>query len=81
MSNTHSVTTCRWARPTLFLHAPYWFEAETYPWTCTCDASLRVLRTTARCPSCLRWEAPPAEAPAQTRSVNLAPIVDPLWKD
>ena len=48
MNTNQSVTTCRWARPTLFLHAPYWFEAETCPWTCTCDASLRVLKTTAR---------------------------------
>lgn len=81
MNTNQSVTTCRWARPTLFLHAPYWFEAETCPWTCTCDASLRVLKTTARCTGCRRWEAQPAEAPAQALSVNPAPIVDPLWVD
>jgi hypothetical protein len=78
MNTKQSVTTCRWARPTLFLDAPYWFEADTYPWACTCDPTMRVLRTTARCASCRRWEAHAEEAPVQSLSVNPAPAVDPM---
>jgi len=73
MNTRHSVTTCRWASPTLFLNAPYWFEAETYPWTCTRDPSLRPIGTTARCTTCERWEAQPADAPDQAPSGNRAP--------
>jgi hypothetical protein len=74
MNTKQSVTTCRWATPTLFLDAPYWFEAETFPWTCTRDVPLRVLGTTARCARCRRWEAQPAEAPAEAQSDCLAPM-------
>ena len=40
-----SAGSCRWAMPTLFLPAPFWFEAERCPWTCMRDLVPRVLST------------------------------------
>jgi hypothetical protein len=51
-----SASTCRWATLTLFLPAPFWFEAETSPWACVRDAEPRVLTTTDICERCWRWE-------------------------
>jgi len=66
MSVMYSAATCRWASPTLFLPAPYWFEAERRPWTRLHGASPRVLDTTDPCAACPHWEprssAPHAEA-------------------
>ena len=47
---------CRWATSTLFLEAPFWFEAEADPWTCVCQEPPRLLRTTELCATCRRWE-------------------------
>jgi hypothetical protein len=51
-----SAATCRWATPTLFLQAPYWFEAENSPWACVRDIAPRVLSMTDQCAVCSRWE-------------------------
>lgn len=55
MSANLNAATCRWATPTLFLPAPFWFEAEMRPWTCVRDASPHVLDTTEVCAACARW--------------------------
>jgi len=54
--------TCLWATPTLFIPAPFWFEAENAPWTCMRDEAPQVLGTTERCAACLRWEPRPGTA-------------------
>ena len=59
-----TASTCRWATPTLFLPAPFWFDAEACPWSCVRDAAPRVLSTTDPCAACPRWE-PRETAPAQ----------------
>lgn len=66
LPNTGAVT-CRWAEPTLFMPAPFWFEAESSPWTCVREAIPNVLPTTVKCADCARWQprtprrsAPPA---------------------
>ena len=56
MSTRGGAVTCRWAVPTLFVRAPFWFEAENAPWTCVREPALRVLNTTDRCASCPHWE-------------------------
>jgi hypothetical protein len=56
--------TCRWATPTLFLTAPYWWEAERAPWACLRDGTPRILTTTEECADCPRWE-PRKNAAAQ----------------
>ena len=66
MSEIRSAAGCRWATPTLFLAAPYWFEAEDSPWACVRDAAPRVLTTTDACASCPRWEPRPTAAPADS---------------
>lgn len=55
-NKTQRASNCLWATPTLFLTAPFWFNAETRPWTCLRDANPRALRTTDRCAECPRWE-------------------------
>jgi len=56
--------TCRWATPTLFLDAPYWFAAEETPWSCARDGVRCLADTTADCRFCAHWQvaARPAEA-------------------
>ena len=56
MSVTYSAVTCRWASPTIYLAAPYWFEAERRPWTCLHGTCPRVLETTDSCATCAYWE-------------------------
>ncbi len=52
----NGASTCQWATPTLFLEAPFWFEAQQYPWTCTHDdAAPHLLWTTDICATCHRW--------------------------
>jgi len=53
----HHASTCRWAVPTLFLPAPFWWEAEDRPWACLREATPRVLETTEVCADCPYWEA------------------------
>lgn len=52
-----NASNCRWATPTLFLRAPFWFDAETCPWTCLRDSVPRLLNTTDCCGTCPRWES------------------------
>jgi hypothetical protein len=56
MHASRSAATCRCAVPTLFLRAPFWFEAEDAPWACVREPALRVLNTTDLCASCPHWE-------------------------
>jgi hypothetical protein len=49
-------STCRWATPTLFLPAPYWWDAEVRPWACIRGDTPRVLDTTEVCAECPHWE-------------------------
>ena len=57
-----SVTTCRWAAPTLFLPAPYWFAAEGCPWTCLRDAPRPLEDAADACTTCSRWEPRTADS-------------------
>lgn len=52
----HHASTCRWAVPTLFLPAPFWWEADDRPWSCIRGAAPRVLETTEVCATCPYWE-------------------------
>jgi hypothetical protein len=52
----HHASTCRWAIPTLFLPAPYWWDAEDRPWACVRDGAPRALETTEVCTDCPYWE-------------------------
>jgi hypothetical protein len=54
--NTRRAGNCLWATPTVFLSAPFWFDAEARPWTCLRDTDPRALSTTDRCAACPRWE-------------------------
>lgn len=56
MDEKRGAANCRWATPTVFLPAPWWFEAETSPWACVRDTTPRVLETTEACATCSRWE-------------------------
>jgi hypothetical protein len=55
----HHASNCRWAMPSLFLPAPYWWNAEGYPWACVRDGVPRILDTTEVCADCPYWEAHP----------------------
>jgi SAM-dependent methyltransferase len=46
---------CRWAMPTLFLPAPYWWDAEACPWACVREGVPRILDSTDVCPDCPYW--------------------------
>ena len=61
VTRNHSASNCRWATSTLFLAAPFWFAAESDPWTCLCQQPPRLLRTTELCATCWRWQ--PQAAP------------------
>jgi hypothetical protein len=54
---------CRWGVPTLFLQAPYWWEAEDRPWACVRSTAPRTLEATEPCATCPYWE-PRAGGPA-----------------
>ncbi len=66
----HCASGCLWASPTLFLPAPYWFEAEASPWTCVRDTVPCVLTTTDPCASCARWEGGQAVRLAGTEATQ-----------
>ena len=80
-----TASNCRWATPTLFLPAPFWFDAEACPWSCLRDADPRVLATTDPCATCPRWEpracAPVAETPDQKREATTFEATTPLMMD
>lgn len=65
-NGSRSASTCRWAMPTLFLQAPFWFESEHAPWTCLRDAAPQVLTSTEPCALCPRWEPRPSTAGAES---------------
>jgi len=48
--------TCRWATPTLFLDAPYWFAADDAPWACLGRDAPWVLENTTECRTCVHWQ-------------------------
>jgi hypothetical protein len=52
----HCASTCRWALPTLFIRAPFWWVAEDCPWACIIGGTPRLLETTGGCATCARWE-------------------------
>ena len=56
MHASRNAATCLWAVPTLFLRAPFWFEAENAPWCVLSEPALRVMNTTDPCASCPHWE-------------------------
>jgi hypothetical protein len=76
---SHGASTCRWAAPTVFLGAPFWFEAEQTPWTCVHDARPRLLHTTECCATCARWER--ELAPASESTDSRAATASPAWQD
>jgi hypothetical protein len=68
----HHASNCRWAVPTIFLPAPYWWEAEDRPWACVRDGTPRVMETTEECADCPFWEpreAAPVTVPTTTTDV------------
>jgi len=52
----HHASNCRWAVPTLFLPAPYCWDAESRPWACIRTGTPRLLETTEVCASCPYWK-------------------------
>jgi hypothetical protein len=84
IARQRSASNCRWATPTLFLRAPFWFDAEACPWTCLRDAAPRVLSTTDPCATCPRWEPreiAPANTPDQRPAEAAATAAVPLLVD
>jgi hypothetical protein len=63
MAAPHSVRTCRWGTPTLFLPWPLWYDASQHEWSCTRGASANVLVDPATCRACPYWS--PAERPVE----------------
>jgi len=60
----HHASNCRWAVPTVFLPAPFWWEAEDRPWACVREGTPRTLETTEVCADCPYWEPRTREQPA-----------------
>ena len=61
MSARRNAGNCRWAVPTLFMPAPWWFDAEARPWTCARQDIPRPLSTTDPCTDCPYWEPHPRQ--------------------
>ncbi len=59
MKLDHSVQQCRWAESTLFLAAPLWLDAWSYPWSCRSSGAFKPVTDTRSCRSCDRWQARP----------------------
>jgi hypothetical protein len=55
MAASHSVQTCRWGTPTLFLGWPLWYDASQHEWSCTRGAVPTVLVDPAICRTCPYW--------------------------
>ena len=84
ITSQRRASNCRWATPTLFLPAPFWFDAEGYPWSCLRDAAPCILTTTDPCATCPRWElreVAPAESPDQKQAEAAASAPVPLLVD
>ena len=72
MAILHSVQTCRWGAPTLFLGWPLWYEASQYEWSCIRGTTARVLDDPAMCRTCLHWSrAEDHEDSARTSEISL----------
>jgi hypothetical protein len=75
MAVVHSVQTCRWGTPTLFLPWPLWYEATQHEWSCIRGATARVLIDPTICRTCPYWSPagrqveppPPVHAPDKCR--------------
>ena len=76
----HGASTCRWAEATVFLAAPFWFDAEQRPWACIRHAAPRVLETTEVCALCSRWEPRPAHQRSEPADAGAA-SANPGWLD
>ncbi|MGE3888977.1 MAG: hypothetical protein AB7H81_21310 [Vicinamibacterales bacterium] len=70
MNVEHHASNCRWAVPTLFLPAPYCWEAEDRPWACIRTGSPRVLETTEVCRSCPHWKLGRGRAYADAATID-----------
>jgi hypothetical protein len=68
MTAPHSVQTCRWGTPTLFLAWPLWYDASQHEWSCTRGASPNVLVDPAICRTCPYW------SPAQRLVESVPPV-------
>lgn len=66
MTEAHSIQTCRWGSPTLFLPWPYWCDASDDIWSCTRGARPRGVPDPRHCASCANWT--PAQRTAHPRS-------------
>jgi hypothetical protein len=60
MAGEQRAANCRWARPTLFLHYPFWLDAWDWPWCCEREGTPRMMATTEACLTCPQWECRPA---------------------
>lgn len=57
MGEAHSIQTCRWGTPTLFLPWPFWCEASDDLWSCTRGWYPRGLPDPGACAACQNWAA------------------------
>lgn len=55
MPHAQSIQTCHWARPTLFLPWPLWFDAADFEWSCTRGARPRPVPEPSTCETCEGW--------------------------
>jgi hypothetical protein len=55
MGSHHSVQTCHWGIPTLFLGWPSWYEASQHEWSCIRGDVAKVLVDPAMCETCPYW--------------------------
>ena len=58
----HHAANCRWGALTTDLEAPFWWDAERYPWACIRETTPRLLETTEVCRTCVHWAPRPAPA-------------------
>ena len=59
MAETHSIQTCRWGSPTLFLPWPYWCDGSDDLWSCTRGAQPQGVPDIRHCQSCAHWRPAP----------------------
>lgn len=51
----HSIQTCRWGTPTMFLPWPLWCEAADDLWSCTRGAQPHRVHDPRTCETCSAW--------------------------
>jgi hypothetical protein len=66
----HHASTCRWAVPTIFLPAPFWWQAEDRPWACVRGETPRLLETTEACAECPHWDPLPRQPTADVATIE-----------